>query len=285
MKSGARFALMVALIVDGFLWHEVVSGAPATHPELHFLDVGQGDAQLLILPGGVTVLTDAGSDQAVIGALERALPAGSRYIDLAIITHPQLDHFGGMNDLLRRYSFGAVLMNGRAAEGGSAPQWEALLAGVTDRRIPLVVLTSGDRIRHGSATIDILNPDEITVQSGELNDTGIVQLIRTVDMRALLTADIGFAVEERLLRAYDLGADILKVPHHGSKFSSGSSFLSEVQALAAFIGVGNGNRYGHPTEEALSRLSQSGAQVLRTDEHGSLRVVAREGALRVFGER
>lgn len=117
-----------------------------------------------------------------------------------------------------------------------------------------------------------------------MNDTGFVTLLRTPGFAALFTADIGANVEEDLVQNFDLRADILKVGHHGSKYSSSEEFLEEVEAKLAVIEVGE-NRYGHPTEETLGRLRAAGAQIFRTDQHGTLKIFVKDKKLQVFTEK
>jgi competence protein ComEC len=109
-------------------------------------------------------------------------------------------------------------------------------------------------------------------------------MVRTSEFQALLTGDIGANVEEDLVEKYDLRADILKVGHHGSKYSSSQKFLHEVQPKLAVIEVGE-NRYGHPTKETLSRLEAAGAHIFRTDQNGTVRVVVEESKLKIFVEK
>lgn len=275
------FAALIAL--DLFVWHEIVFVGPSAKAELYFLDVGQGDASLAVLAGGVKILIDAGPDRSVLGELERVSGSFGRYIDLALVTHPQLDHFNGLNFLLGRYEFGAIIINGRT--DAAAPEWSAFLSEAEKRRIPIVLLKAGDSIRYGENSLAILSPDEDWLQSAELNDTSLAALLAVPEFTALLTGDIGVNVEEDLVARYpNLRADILKVPHHGSKYSSSAALLQTVRPKLAVIEVGK-NRYGHPTEEALDRLNALGARVFRTDLNGTIRVRAKDRRLLVFTER
>ncbi len=275
--------LIIAVATDILLWHRVF--AERTEPSLVALNIGQGDSVLATFPGGMTVLTDAGPDGAVVRELERVLAPGKR-VDIAVVTHPQLDHFGGFADVLRTFSVGALLVSGRTADDdavGSA--WNELVEAAHERNVPLVRIKAGDSIRQGAYGLDVLSPDGSWLQSGELNDTGIVTRARFPGWRALLVADIGGPAEDDLVRREDLRADVLKVGHHGSRFSTSETFLREVAPRAALISVGARNRYGHPTEETLARLSAAGAQIFRTDEDGAVRISFRDGRLIVNTEQ
>ncbi len=286
LTAHAALVIIALVAVDAFVWTGVLQGAPRVTSSLHFLDVGQGDSELLLLPGDVAILTDAGPDKTVVRSIARVFPAGRHYIDIGIISHPQLDHYGGFRELLTHYRFGAIVTNGREATGARG-EWGALTEALHAEHIPVIALRGGDRIRYGDAAILFLAPDEKLLRSKELNDTGLVGYITTPSFSALLTADIGTNVEKMLLKKnVPLAVDILKVGHHGSKYSTGSAFLARARPLLAAIGVGARNSYRHPTVETLARLASSTARaILRTDQHGTISIIPQEGKLRVFTER
>jgi competence protein ComEC len=279
------FALACGILIgtNVIVWFWVFGGQSNVNAtRIDVLDVGQGDSQLLTLSGGVQILTDAGEGSNVVGALEHAAGSADRYIDLAIVSHPQLDHFDGFNALISRYRIGAFIYNGRGAD---IPAWKKLLANLQEKGIPIIDVGAGDRIRHGANVIHIILPDASHLQSAELNDTSIVKLIETPHLRALFTGDIDALTEEQLLQKLNAGVDVLKVAHHGSKYSSSAAFLGALSPKIAVIGVGERNRYGHPTPETLKRLASSGAALFRTDVNGTVTVIGKEGKLRVFVEK
>lgn len=284
----SRALLGTFIMLDLFLWAQIIFAHGARGAYLFAaLNVGQGDATLLRMPSGATFLTDAGPDASAARALDAILPAAERAIDIAVITHAQADHYGGFLEVLRRYRIGAILWSGVEPEGRSA-SWEALRAEIDARKIPLITVDAGDRILHDDLSIAILSPDSMWRGSGEPNDTGIVQGVVTPAWTALLTADIGGALEDELRGRFDLRADILKVGHHGSKYSSSEEFIKAVAPKIATVSVGGGNRYGHPAPATLARLeSATGtSSVFRTDLEGTIRVVGVPGApLRVSVER
>lgn len=297
----ASFLLLLAL--DAFVWFRIFFAKPSDEPRMYFLDVGQGDAELAILPGGVKILTDAGPDKKILQEMENIPALSNRYIDLAIISHPQLDHFNGFQYLLEKYRIGAFIFNGRSG-APEVKEWETLVNKIKDSRIPFIALAGGDAIRHENSRMDFLSPNADFIQSAELNDTGLVELLNIAPpsapsfaarrassagsrgLKVLLLADIGSNIEQYLAGHFNIEADILKVPHHGSKFSSSGAFLKKVNPKVAVIEVGARNRYGHPTKETLERLASStSAKVFRTDLNGAVSAILENGKLKIFTEK
>lgn len=275
----AKKLLLALLVLDLLVWQQIFS-APGGE-KLFFLDVGQGDSSLIQI-GGLRLLVDAGpAGGGVVRELDKILPASDKYIDLAIISHPQADHYGGLAEVARNYRLGAFLWNGTQSE---AEGWAALMEELRKRQIPLIPVLAGDVIRLGETNIRVLSPTIQLLQSAETNDGSLVLLVDGGQWKELLTGDAGFTVE-KYLRNTDLRADILKVGHHGSKYASGDEFLRAVSPLLAVIEVGARNSYGHPAPATLERLAQIGAQVLRTDQNGTLELDLSGGLMRVFAEK
>ena len=277
-----RVILFIGFVCAAYIaWLFILEFQEEQTPALYFFDVGQGDSALLMLPKRTQILIDGGPDQKVLAGLSRALPFFDRHIELVILTHPQLDHFGGLIEVLERYSVGVVLLNGRE---GTAAAYQDFLRALRERNVPTRVVREGEEIRLGNALLSILNPDEISLQAEGLNDASIVVMVSLGGVRMLFTGDISAKTEKELAEQYELRADILKVPHHGSKYSSSDIFLDAVEPKIALIGVGK-NSYGHPTREALARLASHGSQIFRTDLNGMLKVVFGNGTISVFGEK
>ncbi len=274
--------VFLAVALNAALWYEIVFAGTSGKPQIQFLDVGQGDSELVQFPNGVKILTDAGPDSKASLRMGEILPSWDRYIDIGIISHPQLDHFGGFRDLIARYQFGAFVINGRM-DAGAAREWTALLDAIRAKHIPLVTLTGGDAIRYETDSISILSPDTGFLAGKDMNNTGLVELIMTPSFRALFAADTDTKVEQYLASHFDIHADILKVSHHGSKYSSGDAFLRAVNPKVAVVEVGERNRYGHPTPATLARIaSDTFAKLFRTDLNGTVRVETTGNMLAVY---
>ncbi|MEK9173158.1 MAG: MBL fold metallo-hydrolase [Patescibacteria group bacterium] len=281
MKNLSWVVVLAVVGLNLFVWAQIIFLDRSISPKIYFLNVGQGDSTLVEFPTGVQILTDAGPSKKVVGELGKILGETDHYIDLAIITHPQLDHFNGFNEILERYEVGAFIVNGREVD---LPEWKSLVAKISERKIPVIILAATDKIKNAENKIEILSPDQNFIQSGELNDTSLVELIQIKNLKLLLTGDIGQNVEKYLVKKLgsQLKTDILKVAHHGSKFSSSNEFLGVVNPKVAVIEVGD-NRYGHPTPEAIQRLSEANIlKILRTDQDGTIKTLTENKRLKLF---
>jgi competence protein ComEC len=238
-------------------------------------DVGQGDAVVLATdePGRV-VLVDTGPDPgAIAGCLNRL---GVDRIPLVILSHLHADHVGGLSAVLAEHTVGAV-----AVGSGRLPAWAwRQVRSEADRsQVPVLWLTAGQRLDWPGLTVEVLGPRYAeTRQEGEatgteINNASVVLRATTRSGRILLTGDVELGAQADLLdTGADLRADVLKVPHHGSRYIA-PEFVDAVRPRIALISVGAGNRYGHPNPGTVGRLTAKGATVLRTDQDGDVAVV------------
>ena len=285
-NSSRKKAWSLVLVFWGLaVWIFVKSGifAPEPKTELFFLSVGQGDSELIVARNQsgqpVTILIDGGRNAAVMGELDRVLPQNHRLIDLMIMTHPQLDHFAGLIDVVRTLPVRAFLATGRK---GEISAYDELRLALIDKKIPYIVIGEGDTVRYGASRLNIVSPSPTERRDKELNTTSIVFRFTDGNISAIYTGDAGTNVETRLAKKYPLASDVLKVGHHGSKFSSATVFLKAVNPKAAIIEVGK-NTYGHPTKAALERLEKNGAQIFRTDLDGTVKIIKSAQGLTVTG--
>lgn len=243
------------------------------------LDIGQGDAILIEAPDGTTALIDGGVDpDLTLRRLGQALPFHERRIDVLLSTHPDLDHIGGLGEVLRRYRVGLIVDNGRPPE--TDPHRRLLRDARSEPGASLQVAHAGDVIRLGaSAGLEILFPSDTDLASpvpdGERNNTSVVALVRYGRFTAILTGDAEAAVEALLAARGLLGpVDVLKVGHHGSRSSTTDAFLAAIEPSVAIISVGADNSYGHPHPTVLENLADiPGLHVFRTDLDGGVEVV------------
>ena len=277
--SNWQILLVLFLIIfDGVVWGWIVFDQPNKNTELYFLDVGQGDAELVILPGGVKILIDAGPNNRILGQLSSILSPFERYFDLVIISHPQTDHFTGLIDVLKRYQAGVFISNGQKGTAQSFRDLEKIIEG---NKIRTIILAQGDKIRYQDNYFEILSPSKNSLLSNELNDATLVMKLNAQGAKTLFTGDISISIENYLLQKYDLDIDVLKVAHHGSKYSSSEKFLINTSPKIAIIEVGK-NSYGHPTKEVLNKLASVGAQIFRTDNNGMIKLIIYNQQINIF---
>jgi competence protein ComEC len=269
------------VVLDAFVWFQVFAAAPNRSAEIYALDVGQGDSELVILPGNVKILIDGGPDNKILSNLSSIFPATDRYIDLVILSHPETDHFTGLIDVFKRYKVGAFISNGRI---GKAKSFSDLIKAVDENGALSAVLAEGDKINYADNKLNILSPSENLLQSKETNDTTLVVKLDGKNIKALFTGDIDSKIEEELAKKYDLDVDILKVAHHGSKFSASQKFMEATTPKIALIEVGK-NNYGHPTQQALNALASVGAQIFRTDKDGMIKLISRDSRIDIFKKK
>lgn len=243
--------------------------------EVDFLDVGQGDAILIKAPDGQNILVDGGPDKTILKRLGENMAWWDRQIDLMILTHAHDDHVTGLIDVLKRYRVKRILYTGAVHNAPNYLNWLKL---VRDKKTPLVIVDKEQVINLGDgAKIDILYPDQSFLNQtvDDLNQTSIVFSLSYGQSRFLFTGDAGEPVEKELLeQGADLGADLLKVGHHGSKYSTSQEFLEKVRPNIAVIQAGKNNSFGHPSLRIIKRLERLGAEVFRTDENGRVKAVS-----------
>jgi competence protein ComEC len=238
---------------------------------IDFLDVGQGDAILVTTPRGRQVLVDGGPSATRLAAqLGEAMPHWDRSLDAVVLTHPQEDHLGGLPGLASRMETGLIYTSGR--------QNRSFTFEVFRRRLPRVsTLSRGDAFVLDGVRFDVLWPPP-DLETRELNDTSIVLMVSYRGVAVLLTGDIEAGVQRQLMQEGPLRANILKVPHHGSK-TSDPAFLGDIGADVAVIQAAAGNRFGHPHDETLAALA--GSRLYRTDQDGRVTVLTDGRSIRI----
>lgn len=233
--------------------------------EVHFIDVGQADSALIECDGE-TMMIDGGNvaDSNVVAAyLKKEDVTELNYV---VCSHAHEDHVGGLS--------GALSVT--KADNIYAPKTEANTKAyknfkkkAEEQNVEIKHPNVGDEIQLGSSTVEFLGP--VDENGKDLNSTSIVLKITYGNTSFLFTGDAESDEEEEILNSgADLKSTVLKVGHHGSRTSTSYPFLREVMPQYAVISVEKGNSYGHPNEETLSKLSDAGVEVYRTDESGDI---------------
>lgn len=249
-----------------------------------FCDVGQGDG-ILVQTGRQQAVVDGGpAAEGMTDCLSRHMPFGDRQIELMIATHADGDHLTGLTGVLKDYEVERVMINGEGKESGVFWEFYRQLA---QEEAEIYGPSVNDIVKLGEMELQVLWPRtevgtedfwalgqevaraKVLGAKTEINEMSVVVLARRGGFEALLTGDISQGAEKELAVG---SVEVLKVAHHGSRFSTGESFLAANQPQLAVISVGK-NSFGHPTEEVLGRLKAVGAEIVRTDRRGEIEVV------------
>jgi len=261
--------LAIGLVIGGATY---ALPARYSQPDIWFFDVGQGDSALLRVGSGANVLVDGGGSpfsdydvgaRVVVPAL-RAL--GVSHLSVVINTHADADHSEGLIAVLEAFPVG-LLVTGPPQPGNALDERLRTLAAA--RGVSTHEARRGERLVVGDAVLEFVNPPALTSHLGS-NDASVAFVLRHAgEARALFLGDLGVAVEPDLPVP---PLDVLMVGHHGSRGSTSPGLVRAVGPQLAVISVGR-NTYGHPVPEVVERLTEHGAQVLTTREHGAVRVV------------
>lgn len=250
-----------------------------------FFDVGQGDAIFIESPSGEQLLIDGGPGSVVLEKLSDVMPFWDRTIDDVLLTHPHADHVDGLVEVVERYRVQTVYTTGVEYPTNDELEFERR---VSDEEHVVVVdhpqtIDLGDGV-----TLQLITPMSSLEHERvpDVNDASIVGILRYGDTSVLLTGDIGNEAELQLIPFIDEPVDVLKVGHHGSRYSTSSALLEAIHPQVGVISVGAKNDYGHPHQETLDRLARYGVTILRTDQNGDIRLLSEGGEpwLTAFGD-
>src|SRR5438067_3462615 len=285
------FAGLLALIV----FHPLSATRPDGRLHIDFLDVGQGDSALLTMPDGTTVLIDGGGkpnigrgtdndnveetferDTRSIGegvVSEYLWSLGMDRVDYILPTHADADHIDGLNDIAQNFKVrGAII----ARNPSDDPEYVRFAMTMKTTGVPVEKIGAGDILHFGNVSADVLwPPTTAEVNAPWQNDDGLVLRIRYGDHTFLFTGDIEKQTETAVLQeGVDLGSNVVKVAHHGSKTSSTDAFVAATHPSLAVISVGRTSMFGHPHKEVIERWLASGAEVMTTGQRGTISVTS-----------
>ena len=269
-KKNPLLALLIVLVAVALLIWQSAEGrkntvnVPMDGLYVHYIDVGQGDSELVCC-NGEYMLIDAGEPDASDAGLEYLDALGIDRLDYLVCTHGHSDHCGGLDAVVESLEVETVFTSPYA---GDSPSYEIFTDAVYDAGLELTVPVLGESYRLGEASFSFIGPLE---DYDNLNDDSLVMRLEYGDTSFLFTGDMTSKAEKDLINdGADLRCDVLKVGHHGSSGSSCYQFLYEAQPGIGVISCEKGNSYGHPHEETLSRLNDADVTVYRTDLEGSI---------------
>ncbi len=230
--------------------------------EIHFLDVGQGDACFIITPNHKTILIDGGGSTSSTFDVGKdtltpyLLDKGYTSIDYVFISHFDQDHVGGILSVLEELQIDQIFISKQEEKNEN---YKKFLEFVKQKRLKVQELKARDTILIGDVTFHILWPIEKQIEENQLNNNAMVMKLQYKSFSMLFTGDIEEVAEKKILNLYNanlesLKATVLKVAHHGSRSSSTEAFIKAVNSKIAIIGVGENNMFGHPNDAVLERL-------------------------------
>jgi len=269
----AAFACSVVMTVA--LW-----GPFHQEAEITFLDVGHGDAAFIRTPGGSTLLIDTGDNSGVQDMGKRVVGPflwsnGVTRLDAIIISHPDRDHIGGARYILEHFEVGALFLGPIETD---TTEENKLLKICASKGVPIKRLARGDTVGLKGAALEVLHPPSTWSKALPVNETSLVLRLAWPGMSVLFPGDAE-ELAERALTQENCAAQILKVPHHGSKTSSSQTFIDAVQPQVAIVSVGRRGRRSVLSSEVMTRYEENDVAVLRTDIAGGIRITSRDGQI------
>ncbi len=270
-----RIIGIMLLIILSLLFNQFISESeknaskvvvkPTDIMEVHFIDVGQGDA-ILVEVGNSTMLIDAGEDNK--GTIVKKYLDNQQItkLDYVIGTHPHSDHIGGLDTILDSFEVRKVLLPDVTH---TTKTFEEVLDALERHNLGITAPKVGDRYSLGQANFTILAPSMSDYD--EINNHSIAIKLSFGDTAFLLAGDAEKLSEDEMIKTgINLSADVLKLSHHGSANSSSKNFLEAVDPSYSIVSVGKDNKYGHPHAEALQALLDHDIKLYRTDKQGTV---------------
>lgn len=251
--------------------------------EAKFVDVGQGDCEILkIVKGGTTffALVDTGVQQAYPKISSELSGMGCGEINVLVLTHPDADHVGSAAGILNSFKVDKVWQSGFTKD---TKVWQETSATIGAKQIPNETVQKGTQDVWNGAAVKVLNPSPQTATDS--NNSSVVLLVSVGDKDILLMGDAENEAQEHMAQDPLPKVEVYKVPHHGSTGAYYPPFLSAIHPDYSVIEVGAGNSYGHPRQEVLDALAGIGSKVYRTDQNGDVEATVTPDGVSVKSER
>jgi len=277
MRKRGIFGVIFGFLVVGNIlaWKIVFDLSKPEFLEVNFFDI-PGEAILVQTPERNQILIDGGLDSKILEKLSKEIPFWDREIELLILTHPDIDHLGGLLEVLKRYRVKNIIWTGIVKKGTGYEEWKKL---IEKEKAKIEIAKAGKRVfcQDCQWEFKIFSPllSLEGIEFKESNDTSVGGKFIFSKTSFLFTGDLSQTAEEKVLtRDFSLKSEILKVAHHGSKTSTSEKFLEKVSPQIAIICVDKNNKHGHPHQEVLDRLRKNGVKILRTDLNGDIKIIS-----------
>ncbi len=275
-------------MTTGIIWWGVLV-SPDSNLHIIACDVGQGDA-MLISYKTTQFLIDGGPNNKVLSCLSKHVPFWDKTLEVVILTHPELDHFGGLIDVFKNYKVNYFLAN---QVDNSTPSYSLLKSAVGGTKTQIINPYTGFKLRYDLIYLDIFHPMEELAFNGKLGQTpstnkklGVFETTKNLnefsiigfwkfgDFKILTTGDIpSKTLNEALIGKLTSGINYLKVPHHGSKTGLTKEFFDNYKPQVSVISLGRNNIYHLPNKEILDLLKENNIKILRTDQMKDIEVI------------
>lgn len=275
-KKFISFILAVLFIIGYYIFEDIpteesysnkdeikVNNIVTTDLQIYYFDVGQADSTLII-NNGHSMLIDAGNNEdgeKLVTYIKEELNITT--IDYVVGTHPHEDHIGGLDDIINNFNIKEVYLPEAMT---TTKTFEDVLDAIANKELSITVPTISETFKLGEADFEV-----IYTGTGEkdLNEASIILRMIFGNKTYLFTGDTTEEVEETILNS-NIDIDVLKVAHHGSKYSSSEEFLNIATPEYAIISAGEGNSYGHPEPETLTRLKKHTNNIYITKDLGTI---------------
>ena len=271
----------------GFRWSKIfkITGLSSEIADgedfVKFLDVGQGDS-ILIYSNGQTALIDTGTEESALDICRELNKLDIDKIDVLLETHLHMDHIGGIEKVVSRFEIGNLILPDLTSDSEGYPAANAAKKSVLKTEGAVYTATPGMYINIGDFEITVL---AYYADKSEENDRSIVCMAKIGEIKFLFPGDAQESTEKEMIKDdIDFDCDVLKVGHHGSKTSSCDEFISVATPEYAVISVGSNNQYSHPNKDIVEALKDSGAEIYRTNNQGSITFHIDEGEINVDTE-
>ena len=230
--------------------------------KIYYLDVGQADS-ILIDSNNEYMLIDGGNNNDGPLLVKYFQELGIKDIKYIVGTHPHEDHIGGIDEVINNFNINQIFIPDAIT---TTKTFEDLLDSIEKKNLTFTVPTINNTYTLGETTIKIIYTGTDT---SDLNNSSIIIKLTYKKTSYLFTGDATNITEKKILNK-DIKSDVLKIGHHGSKYSSTENFIKKVNPKYAIISVGKGNKYGHPNIETINLLNKYNIKTYRTDELGTI---------------
>ena len=241
---------------------EVINTTDSNNLRIHFIDVGQADS-ILIEQNNEYMLIDAGNNEDGQLLVKYFKELGISSFKYVFGTHAHEDHIGGLDDIIKNFNIDNFYMPEVIT---TTKTFEDVLDALEVKQVAFQTPKINDELTFENSKFRILS---LSNDDTDLNDTSIVLRLKYGTTSFLLTGDASSNIEKNILNK-EIQSDVLKLGHHGSRYSTSKEFLKKVSPTYAIISVGKGNSYNHPHKEVFTRLNEHNTKIYRTDEQGTI---------------